>query len=712
MRLFIAEKPSLARAIADNLKGSPVKRDGYIECGSDVVTWCFGHMLELAQPEDYNPAWKTWSRSCLPIIPDKFRLVERSDAKQQLRVIKKLLADASEVVNAGDPDREGQLLVDEVLEHFDSKKPCKRVWLASLDPKSVQKALASLKDNGEYRGFQEAASTRRNLDWLAGINLTRAMTIFGREAGISTVLSLGRVQTPTLALIVGRDLEIENFRPVDYAALKIFASHENGGFWASYNVPKEGEGVKDGYFVDFDAARKIMEDCGGRPGKIVKAVQKSGKEAPPLPYSLSTLQKDASASLGLSAQATLDLAQELYEGQLTTYPRSDCQYLPLEQFDGAKDVLASLGRAAGLAGIAAGANPKLKSAAWNTGKITAHHAIIPTGQDAGGLKGNALKLYELIAVRYMIQFYPALEYKSAVIDVKLDNDSLWTARGRVVTNPGWKACVKESGKQEEAELPKVSEGDAVKAEKCEMEKKQTKPPSRFTEGAIIEAMSGVHLFVDDKEAKARLKETSGLGTEATRAGIIETLKKRAYIENKGKSLVSTKLGREVIALCPPMIRDIVTTAVLEDELAAVQAGKKGMEAVLGPYRESVGPMIDSIFAGKVKSAGNVPKCPKCGKALLRRKGKAGFFWGCSGYPDCSFLASDEKGRPGGEIVKGPKVDPPVKGEFKCPLCGNVLSYGVSAKTGRPYWACFNKSPKHDRKAKFWNPKEDGSPNLD
>lgn len=713
MKLYIAEKPSLGRAIAEGL-GSCKKEDGYIQCGNDVVTWCFGHLLDSAPPEYYNEKYKAWSRDSLPIIPDNFVLLERGDAKKQIGIIRNLLKKADSVVNAGDPDREGQLLVDELLEHLKYKGKCERIWLASLDPASVKKALSTLKDNSGYKGFRDAADARRQMDWLGGMNLTRAMTLFGRSVGLDGVLSLGRVQTPTLALVVARDKEIENFKPVDYAVLKAQINHQNGNFAAVFMVPAEMVGTDpSGRLIDFAIAEKICKDSENRPGKVVKAETKNGKENQPQVYSLSTLQKEAASALGLGAQATLDMAQKLYEAKLTTYPRTDCGFLPEEQFKDGASVLSSLKSFDELKDIAAKADPKIKSATWNTGKVTAHHGIIPTGMDASGLSGIERKLFLMIAKRYIAQFYPPMEFRSAVIEVALDNDTHWIARGRIVVKQGWHTCIKpEKQDEESAELPAVKPNDPVKSGKVDLERKQTKPPSRFTEGTLIEAMSSIHLFVDDKAAKAKLKETSGLGTEATRAGIIEKLKNRRYIEPKGKSLISTELGRQVIAMSPKDIKDIVTTALMEDELSEIQAGKKNSGNVIREYAATLAPTIGDLFATDAKKAGvkvgPVVKCPSCGAAMNRRKSKMGYFWGCSSYPDCKTILTDNKGKPGEVVKPKPKVEAPIKEEIKCPLCGSKLTYGIN-KNGNPYWACFAKSAKHDKKAKFWGADKEGKP---
>lgn len=712
MRLFIAEKPSLARAIAEGL-GQGKKGNGYIECGQDIVTWCFGHLLDSAPPKYYDPAYKQWKMEHLPIIPKEFTLLPADNSKEQLAVIKSLLKKCDSVVNAGDPDREGQLLVDEVLEFLKYKGKCKRIWLAALDPISVSTALKHLKDNNEYVGFRNAADTRRIMDWIGGINLTRAMTIFGRNIGMTGILSLGRVQTPTLALVVARDREIENFKPVDYAFLQAQIRHHAGEFTANFSAPQEMQGLDaDGRLTNFAIAEKIRADSENRGGKIIRADKKAGKEAPPMPYALSTLQKEASSLYGMGAQDVLNVAQKLYEMKLTTYPRTDCGYLPMEQFgDGAK-ILASLAKLEYLAAAAQGANPKLKSAAWNTKKITAHHGIIPTGMNAANLCGREKDIFILIAKRYIEQFYPPVEFETTSIVVELENKTMWEANGRVVTNIGWRAC--SGGGKENAFLPPVKTNDPVSSVKVALERKQTKPPARFTEGSLIQAMSSIHLFVQDTNARMRLKETSGLGTEATRANILETLKKRDFLAVKGKTIISTETGRNVIDLCPPSIKDIVTTALMEDALADIQSGKLDPGKVLEQYTNQLGPMIQALFNTDIEKVGikkpEIHPCPKCGKPVLRRNGKLGYFWGCTGYPECDVRLRDDKGKPGQLIERAPKVEAPVTGIFKCPTCGGNLKYGIS-KSGKAYWACFAKSTKHGKGKQplFFNADEEGKP---
>ncbi|MBQ3060204.1 MAG: hypothetical protein IJD16_07845 [Desulfovibrio sp.] len=397
MRLFIAEKPSLARAIADGL-GTPQKDNGCLRCGNDVVTWCFGHLLEPCFPEDYKPEYSSWQREHLPIIPQTWRSRPKAKATAQLKIIGDLLQQADSVVNAGDPDREGQLLVDEVLEHFNCQKPVSRIWLASLDARSVRKALDSIRDNAPFAPLRDAARARQQADWLVGMNATRAMTIAGRERGRSEVLSLGRVQTPTLALVVARDAEISAFKPSDYFVLQACLQHPDGEFSATFLPSVDQDGLdSSGRLTDNTVVETLISATRDGEAHITTAVREARTKTAPLPHCLSSLQKEASARLSLSAKAVLDTAQSLYEKKLTTYPRTDCRYLPEEQFEAAGQILTMLSRASGMERMAGSADASLKSTAWNTKKVTAHHAIIPTGETPGNLTSRERALYDLIA---------------------------------------------------------------------------------------------------------------------------------------------------------------------------------------------------------------------------------------------------------------------------------------------------------------------------
>lgn len=655
MRLFIAEKPSLARAIADGL-GNGKKDNGCIRCGSDTVTWCFGHLLEPCYPEDYQPEYASWRREHLPIIPQTWRSKAKPKTTAQLKIIGKLLKEAKLVVNAGDPDREGQLLVDEVLEHFFYKGPVSRVWLASLDDRSVKKALGSLSDNTKYAPIRDAARARQQADWLIGMNATRAMTIMGRETGRGgEVLSLGRVQTPTLALVVARDREIASFVPSDYFVLRACLAPVSGQEFSATFIPGETQAGLDGNgrLTDAAVANALAESAKGADGVVIESVRENKSKAAPLPHCLSSLQKEASAKCSMTAKQVLDTAQSLYEKKLTTYPRTDCRHLPEEQFDAAGPILAAIGKIPGMEHMAGNADAKLKNGAWNTKKITAHHAIIPTGETPGSLTSTERALYSLIVSAYCLQFYPAMRYEMQKITLAFPEggDTRWEARGRLILEAGWTVIASDNddsgehdGEQEQA-LPPVEKGDGVHCRDVRTLKKTTSPPSRFTEGTLIDAMTNVHRFVSDAAAKSVLKENEGIGTEATRAGVIETLKQRQYLIADKKAIVSTKLGQDIIDLTPSTLKDPATTASWESRLGAIAHGKETLAGFMAEQVRILPDLLAPILGNGSQSA---RLCPDCGAAVYRRKGKKDgtWFWGCSGYPACKTTMPDNNGQPG------------------------------------------------------------------
>lgn len=678
-RLFIAEKPSLARAIAEGLGGGS-KQNGCIVCKSDIVTWCFGHLLEQCDPDDYDPAYKHWKRETLPIVPKVWRLKPRADAAAQLGVIRNLLKDATCVVNAGDPDREGQLLVDEVLEHFRYRGPVKRIWLNALDGGSVAAALASLRDNAQLAPLRDAALARSRADWLVGLNATRAMSILARECGWSGVLSQGRVQTPTLNLVVARDLDIESFRPVDYFVLQAAVSHPVGSFTAVFRPAPDQAGLDtENRLTDSAAAAAIAAAVRGSDGCVKEVSRETKKKAVPLPHCLSSLQKAASARHGFGAQQVLDIAQSLYEKKLTTYPRTDCRYLPESQFAEVPAILGMLKTRPDIKEAASGADPALRGPVWNTARTTAHHAIIPTGESPGSLTDEERAIYRMVAEAYCLQFYTPMIYEAQKIVVSFNN-TLWEAHGRVVKAAGWTRLGTDKGDDGDSganqALPPVCDSDVVHCDNVETLSKKTSPPPRFTEGTLIEAMANVHRFVANTSAKAALREAEGIGTEATRAGIIETLKKRNFIKVEGKNLVSTQMGRSLIELTPPALKDPVTTAEWESRLSGIAQGVLSLEAFMDAQERNLSALLAPILKATPKLIPGAHPCPVCGLALVRRKNREGrFFWSCSRYPDCTQpILPDEGGKP------GQRTDVSTS-DFACSECGTALRHLVKAGSG-------------------------------
>lgn len=661
MRLWIAEKPSLAQTLAKSLRQSG-KGDGYIETQGGIVTWCFGHLFEQAAPEDYDPELKAWKIESLPILPKQWKLKPRPDAKKQIGIIRGLLKSAKEVVNAGDPDREGQLLVDEVLEELGFRGKVLRVWLQDLTDSGVAKAISRLEDNAKYRGLKEAAETRGRADWLVGMNLTRIYTLRARNSGYDGVLSVGRVQTPTLALVVRRDREIESFKPTPYFTITATFRAAAGDYPGIWLVP-EALADTHGRCVDKAQASAVAAKIKGKTGKVIDYEKVGRKEAPPLPFSLSKLQAAASARWGMSAQKVLDVAQSLYEThKITTYPRTDCEYLESAKHGEAPSVLAALSKASPeFATLAQGANPAIKSRAFDDKKISAHTGIIPTGKaaDLSALSRDEAHLYDLIARHYLAQFYPDHEYLATRIVTECEDEHFRT-NGRTPTKEGWKALfkgdegqptkkAKENEDEEEvSHLPAVRKDEGVQCDRAILASKETKPPPRFTEGTLIQAMAGIAKYVADPVIKAKLKETSGIGTEATRAGIIETLKKRGFLEPKGKQLISTRSARDFISALPDTLADPGTTALWEQVLDGIAAGRVPKQAFMDSQANWLSEQIDLARNATLSVSNRASeKCPKCGTGSLRKiKGAKGVFWGCDRYKEgCRATFDDKRGKP-------------------------------------------------------------------
>jgi DNA topoisomerase-3 len=681
MKVYIAEKPSLGKGIAEYLPGGKSKGNGFIQCGSDtVVTWCFGHIFEQEEPDYYTPddvpttpkGKKKWRFEELPVFPEQWKKRAKDDAKAQIKVIRDLLKKATVVVNAGDPDREGQLLVDEVLEELRWKGPTQRIWLAALDEQSVRKALASLKDNGDYRNLRDSAEARARADWLMGMNLTRAFTL--RNSG-SGVVSVGRVQTPTLALVVARDEKIENFRPKDY-----FVPRINTGFWSTWELREDFEGVDaKGYLTDRKAADRLTIQVKADGKATVKDFTSAEKQQQaPLGFSLAELQKVCSAKLGMSAQQVLDAAQALYEEhKAATYPRTDCRYLPEEQHGESGKVLSGLAKA-GFADLVKAADSNRKSAIWNTGKVTAHHAIIPTGSMQGSMSPAVAKVYEIIVRSYLAQFYPPYVYRATKALLTCAGED-WKATANVPVSAGWKAVYGMNGDDNDdtpaQPIPALKKGQVLVVQDADVQAKQTKPPARFTDGSLIEAMSNIHKVVEDEAAKAKLKETSGLGTEATRASIIETLLTRGFLERKGKQILSTQAGRALVHALPKDLTDPVLTARWEDALSSVSEGRLTLQQFEEAQRKFVSRMIDMAKAaiiavgqarpssaaggrksstgktrGKGQKAGSAsagPVCPACKKPTITLKTKKGSaFFKCEGCQSCWWPDKQDAGKLG------------------------------------------------------------------
>ncbi len=594
-RLFIAEKPSVGKAIAEAL-GKTKSDKGFCETKSgDIVTWCFGHLMELATPDVYLPddvpttskGSKIWREQDLPIVPEKWKIIVKSDCKAQFTVIKKLAQKASvkTIVNCGDPDREGQLLVDEVLSFIGNKKPVLRYWASAVDSASVKKALSSLESNDKYAGMRYAALGRSHADWLIGMNATRAFTLASRRSGNGSLLSVGRVQTPTLNLVATRDNEIKNFKPQTYYVFKGNFKAANKTFTATLQFSENQQGLdSEKRLVDVNAARVLQQKVSGcKKAKVTSFETKKKEKYAPLVYSLASIQAEANAKYGYSAEQILNICQALYEKyKLTTYPRSDCEYLPTVQHADAARVLKSLSSFhPELKSLIAKADPKLKSKVWNDSKITAHHGIIPTQQigNLSELKDDEKKVYMLIVKRYLTQFFPPA--KLLATNIKLDvSGEVFACSGSVIVDSGYLAVyggeeetTDDNDKEDSQPLPKLSVGEIVDVLNIAAVTAQTKPPASFTEGTLIKAMQNIYNFVPDGPFKKVLKDGDGIGTSATRASIIAELKKKGFLELQGKKIKATPLGITLLSKLPDSCKNPVLTAMFESQLKQVESGK-------------------------------------------------------------------------------------------------------------------------------------------
>ncbi len=583
MRLFIAEKPSLARAIADVLPKPHQRGDGFIRCGEqDYVTWCVGHLLEQAEPDVYDKKFKSWRLEDLPIIPEKWQLLPRKEVKKQLDTVVKLIHQADVLINAGDPDREGQLLVDEVFSYAqlpaEKWATIQRCLISDLNPAAVTKAVEKLQSNQNFMLLSTSALARARADWLYGINMTRAYTIRGQRVGYKGVLSVGRVQTPVLGLIVRRDLEIEHFQPKDFFEVQAFVQtieETPQKFTALWQPSKACEDYQDedGRVISQTLAENVVKRITDQPAEVMEYVDKREKETAPLPYSLSALQIDAAKRFNMSAQAVLDTCQRLYEThKLITYPRSDCRYLPEEHFAERYTVLQAISaQLDDYHQLPEVVNAEQKNRCWNDKKVEAHHAIIPTAKNKpAGLNQTELNIYGLIARQYLLQFCPDAEYRKSKITLNIAGGS-FVARARNLQVAGWKQLMGKEDDEEQLEplLPIMKKGQQLHCEKGEIISKKTQPPKPFTDATLLSAMTGIARFVQDKELKKILRETDGLGTEATRAGIIELLFKRGFLYKKGKNIHSSETGRILIQTLPDVATLPDMTAHWEAQLDSI-----------------------------------------------------------------------------------------------------------------------------------------------
>ena len=604
MIVYIAEKPSLGRAIATGFDGRQQKRDGYIELDNgDCVTWCIGHLLEQAEPDKYDAAYGKWSLQHLPIVPIKWQLVPKKNTQKQLSVVKRLLKTATHIVNAGDPDREGQLLVDEVVTYCGVKtsiiENAGRLLINDLNTSAVKKALQNMRANREFLGLSISALARSRADWLYGLNLTRAYTLLGQRGGYSGVLSVGRVQTPVLGLVVRRDQDIAHFTSTPFFDVIATLETLNKVTFTAKWQPSDACGPyqdEEGRVLSRKLAQTVVNKTQGQDASVTDYKVQNKQSLAPLPYSLSILQIDASKRFNLSPKKVLDVCQSLYEKyQLITYPRSDSRYLPKEQFVQASEVLSVIkSNVPSFTSAVDNANPKLKSKAWDDSKVDAHHAIIPTNRTKalGSLTPDEAKIYQLIASQYLMQFYGPHKYQEQVAKIDIAGGE-FIAKGKLTKDLGWLALTKSANTKTETEtvLPNLSKGESLHCIESQLLEKQTSAPKHFTDATLLGAMTGIARYVQDSKIKKILKETDGLGTEATRASIIDLLFRRQFMHKIGKEIHATETGKALIKALPSETTYPDMTAIWEANLDKIAQRQLRYEAFMQPLTESITQLI-------------------------------------------------------------------------------------------------------------------------
>ena len=706
--LYIAEKPELGRAIAKGLGGGKAK-EGYIDCGEHQVTWCFGHLLELFDPEDYDPAHKKWRMDALPISMTPWKYKPRPKAKAQLKIIEGLLKQADAVVHAGDPDAEGQLLVDEVLGYLGNTRPVKRLLINDLTPALVKRALGDLKDNAEFQGLYQSALARSVADKLYGYNMTRAYTLAARQKGHDGVLSVGRVQTPVLGLVVMRDRQHDSHQKQVYYHLEAALEIGGAAFHARLQTPEGAPVDSQGRITDESYLQEIMAACANAEATVRDAQTQSKSTPPPLPYNLLNLQAEAHKRYGVKPDKTLEITQALRETHhLMTYNRSDCQYLSDEQHGDAPAVLQALGQVdASLAEACAGADASLKSRAFNSANISAHHAIIPTATTAQADKLSTAEqqLYHLIARAYLAQFYPEKQTEHTTLTVDIAGYT-FEAKGAVTLQAGWAALYGQEAETDDAEpnhiemeteeasadLRGLNVGDRGRCMAHAIRRKETKPPPRYTPGTLLKDLASVAKYVQDPKVKKLLQakdkgkkgEHGGIGTPATRSGILEILIQRGFLAEQGKHLVSTELGRAFFDLLPDKARTPDMTALWHAEQERIEAGEQDVETFIADLMTYLQAEIEAFDAtGLNISAKDAVACPACeGGVLRKRNGKNGAFWGCSRYPECKATVPDAKGKPDLDARREP---PQPSSEHRCEDCEKPLVRRPTKQDKTKFW---------------------------
>lgn len=632
MKVCIAEKPSVAKEIAKIL-GANQRKDGYFQGDQYAVTWTFGHLCTLYTPDDYKPHWKRWDFNTLPMLPERFetKVISNQGVQKQFQVVKSLFEKADLVINCGDAGQEGELIQRWVLKMAGYTGPVERLWISSLTPEAIKEGFQQLKPSETYEKLYHAGSARAIGDWLLGMNATRLYTLkYGRN---NRVLSIGRVQTPTLAMVVERHLEIENFKPQPY--------------WELQTVFKGARfAYEEGRFLAKEKGEEVVEKIKDLPLEITSVSKKKGKELHPPLFDLTGLQVYANNKFSYSADQTLKIAQNLYEQKLITYPRVDTTYLPMDQYPKIQGILNGLKAYSTLIEPLRSGPLKKSKKVFNDSKVTDHHAIIPTGLE-GHLSELDRPVYDAIVKRFIAAFYPDCEYAQTQMKAQVDGYE-FKATGKVIVNPGWRAILKSSksiSDKKTTELPDLKKGDKGPHEPL-FEEKTTSPPKPFTEATLLRGMETAGKKVDNDELRDLMK-ANGIGRPSTRANIIETLFKREYIRKEKKNLIPTNIGVELIqTIKNKLLTSAELTGQWEKKLKDIEGGTYSAARFIHEMKYMVDSLVTEVRSeqssaivlkknvSKAKKKKALTPCPKCKNGSIL-KGKE--LYGCSSFKEgCDF----------------------------------------------------------------------------
>jgi DNA topoisomerase-3 len=698
--LVVAEKPSVARDLADALPGTFENEETHYEGDEFVVTFAVGHLVQLVDPEAYDEKLKKWRMADLPIVPEEFKLAPRdAKAKKQLKAIHKLMKrdDVDRIINACDAGREGELIFAYIYETAGIDKPVERLWVSSMTKQAIREGFEKLRPGEELQPLEQAARSRSEADWLIGMNATRAATIRGR-AWVGGVVSLGRVQTPTLAMMVKREREIQAFTPEPYRLVRANFDPRYEGMWF--------EGDETRIFGDLSRAEQIVDKVTGKDGTVEKMEQKEQSERPPLLYDLTSLQRDANRRFGFSARRTLQAAQSLYEDKKAiTYPRTSSRYLSGDMVPFLKptaETLEPIGEYAAGARYVLGLDQLPLQRVINDARVDDHHAIIPTDveHDVGRFSPDERRIFDLVARRFLAVFHPAARYQRTEVVTVVEEERFRT-RGKITLEPGWRGVYglesdldKQSGKtadedagDESAELPKLEQGQTVKCVKAEFEDKQTKPPPRYSEATLLSAMETAGKRIDDEELREAMKD-SGLGTPATRAETIEVLIRREYIERAGKELQPTPKGLQVITMLEEHpLTSPELTGDWEKRLSDIEHGSGDRKDFIKGIVDLTTQTVEQIAAlDKEKlrpERVELGPCPRCGAEtgeIIKENSRA---YGCTSWksreePGCGYVIWKR--------VAGRTITPEVARQLiENGRTNDVLS-GFRSKAGKPFRA--------------------------